>query len=1160
MCFCSLCSFLLGGVNCSGDSDGADPESAASQALSDPLEVEVWDDSRQSYVDDVPSSDTTPTLDIVVPKTPSGQFDTLRVWSNDEIVFEDLDGGAADQTITIDDVDMRSHDRTESRVNVKAVATYPDAPTQKAYQSVLIDTRSEPLERLMEESDSLRAHYRSPHGATINLLTEEPIEGVTAAERAKAFLAEHPRLFRLAQFDEVGEVLVVDRVFEHEHGTTVTFMQHWRGYPLLGTYVAVQFDESNRVVGVQTDYHPEIESADKVITEALKNLNTRREDALEAAKVEIAAEFGGYAYRQQGDIRPVLYDPSDYDNSAPSERPLALAWKATVEADLKLGTSHNVEVLVDVRSGEAVYAFVNAPNAGRFEVPMGDQEGHRWAGLDACFRKSAHLVCEDGNTGDPAIDCTDTGDPDAPDARETSFAFDEMISDWFQRDVVRSSNGTDYGIVVHVHDKATNIAGDGQAQWRAHCNTAIFDRNVPSNDARSVVHEATHAMSADIVGNWNYAKPRVAKINEHYSFMFEDYWTWYMQGDTTAPMNVDRFDQLWNAIAMENLGFAAHIRDSIDAAEGLNFVYELALNGPPNGGLEFNDLEFPERVNPRQAVQLMYNAIDEGEFHRGASAAMYADGIINAAEDMRETGELGFGFEELCTIRHAFAAQGFSENRVVDDDCDESVISAPLSADQDGDRVSDAQDNCPTTFNPENADQDIDGIGDACDSDVDGDGMKYDPEAGYFSDPCPEYAPIKNSANPSIDIGTTSGHRDRNGNSMADACEDVDNDGYDEGGDNCPYTKNFVYDPITEEFLQSDIDNDGFGDACDPDPDGDGVVGSDACPLELPLSGGSHSDADGDGGPDACHDPDGDGVTFKDNCPNTENPTQYDSDSDGVGDACESDDDDDGVSDGIDNCPKVANASQNNQDSDGIGDACDNCVQIDNQAQTDTDLDGDGNACDSDDDNDGVWDDYSTEGYQHGDDPCSGGNTSECDDNCPLYANVTQADFNDNGIGDRCETIGQTTEIDLRNNFVYRGTANNVAVDLSHTYEEPWPAELNEFPLSVCPNGSGSDCRTAPGIRSGFERETTAVAQEPFEFYIIDDDGGIVEHSTAVRNASGDYEASVRWMPRAGSHRASQFTASGLIQLDRMHFKVLPPTGKKGSPDVDLQVTESYSY
>ena len=62
-----------------------------------------------------------------------------------------------------------------------------------------------------------------------------------------------------------------------------------------------------------------------------------------------------------------------------------------------------------------------------------------------------------------------------------------------------------------------------------------------------------------------------------------------------------------------------------------------------------------------------------------------------------------------------------------------------------------------------------------------------------------------------------------------------------------------------------------------------------------------------------------------DNCPDVYNPSQQDTDSDGLGDACDDDDDNDGKLDAADNCPLVANPDQEDTDEDGIGDACDPC-------------------------------------------------------------------------------------------------------------------------------------------------------------------------------------------------------------------------------------------
>lgn len=111
---------------------------------------------------------------------------------------------------------------------------------------------------------------------------------------------------------------------------------------------------------------------------------------------------------------------------------------------------------------------------------------------------------------------------------------------------------------------------------------------------------------------------------------------------------------------------------------------------------------------------------------------------------------------------------------------------APADADADG--VADSTDNCVSTPNPDQADSDSDGIGDACEA------------------PTPE--------------------------------PDRDYDGVPDSSDNCMWTSNSD---------QSDLDGDGVGDACDPDfPSvdqlwyelfGPGCGGSYGCigPIPMPI-------------------------------------------------------------------------------------------------------------------------------------------------------------------------------------------------------------------------------------------------------------------------------------------------------------------------------------
>ena len=112
--------------------------------------------------------------------------------------------------------------------------------------------------------------------------------------------------------------------------------------------------------------------------------------------------------------------------------------------------------------------------------------------------------------------------------------------------------------------------------------------------------------------------------------------------------------------------------------------------------------------------------------------------------------------------------------------------------------------------------------------------------------------------------------------------------------------------------------------------------------------------------------------------------------------------DGDSTEEAADNCPGYSNPTQSDFDGDAHGDVCDNCPAVANSGQIDTDGDTLGNACDPDDDNDGILDDGDASGLA-GDNPCTGGVTAGCDDNCPVVANPNQADANTNGVGDACE-------------------------------------------------------------------------------------------------------------------------------------------------------------
>ena len=148
--------------------------------------------------------------------------------------------------------------------------------------------------------------------------------------------------------------------------------------------------------------------------------------------------------------------------------------------------------------------------------------------------------------------------------------------------------------------------------------------------------------------------------------------------------------------------------------------------------------------------------------------------------------------------------------------------------DSDTDGVSNSADNCPAMANADQADEDEDGAGDACDEDssdgpmgdADGDGVANN------GDNCPL------TANPD--------QADTDGDGIGDACDnandgptgDLDGDGVVNNADNCFTTVNSD---------QADVDGDGPGDACDPDLGTTERVSVDSTGAEANSSSGAPS-------------------------------------------------------------------------------------------------------------------------------------------------------------------------------------------------------------------------------------------------------------------------------------------------------------------------------
>jgi len=333
-----------------------------------------------------------------------------------------------------------------------------------------------------------------------------------------------------------------------------------------------------------------------------------------------------------------------------------------------------------------------------------------------------------------------------------------------------------------------------------------------------------------------------AELNETPVSLTFDGTNWV--GTTTAVQGSDAFLTASFLAANQPAVNLAVVQRSENVGNGttivvLNDDYQTDFDDDNDGF--FNFVEFSENTDALDFNDPPRDPCELTQFGEGCDVDSDSDNIPDSVEGANADSDEDGTPNYLESVLVDDDGDGLSRQ----DDRDETNACIPsdtneaclASLDEDSDGIQDNLDNCPADANPDQADADNDGVGDACEGDADGDGILDD------LDNCP--------------ADSNANQNDFDNDGQGDVCDDSDNDTVFDNFDNCPVNAN------TD---QADADNDGIGNECEADTDSDGIPDDvDNCPV---VANTPQSDFNNDGQGDACGDADSDTILDDiDNCP-----------------------------------------------------------------------------------------------------------------------------------------------------------------------------------------------------------------------------------------------------------------------------------------------------
>jgi hypothetical protein len=223
-------------------------------------------------------------------------------------------------------------------------------------------------------------------------------------------------------------------------------------------------------------------------------------------------------------------------------------------------------------------------------------------------------------------------------------------------------------------------------------------------------------------------------------------------------------------------------------------------------------------------------------------------------------------------------------------------------------------------------------------------------------------------------------------------------------------------------------------------------------------------------------DTDGDGLDdFEDNCPSICNGQQLDADADGQGDVCDGEP-------GCGGCGQpVCEVACTDSDADGVIDAEDNCPQAANPDQEDFDQDGLGDACDSDADNDQMPNDWELE---HGLDPLDAAD-DETDLDGDGYTNLREYFYSSDptDAADKPHLVSVTPSDIVMEIGTAVAKVQELTIGLASGYNDYAAygipqAALASIAADAAESGGSSDAADIVELKAGFDGEAARMRLE----------------------------------------------------------------------------------